>query len=293
MGKLYTRQAKKDDHKYEVRVEYYHSANDVADDAKYRKITDNEFKDYSKKGNIDSHWTGCDSYEQALEYLRTGYEPIVKDLEREYKLNAKGGESKRITFKNDIMGYNPIVPLAMQGVPNSMVNMTMKPIKTKVVDIYYDMSVNANVSNSEILQCGTDILSVILDLEKQGYRFNLYAFQTYNDTTDCDCLIVKIKDARQPLDLRRMSFPLCHTGFFRIIGFDWYSRTPNAKYRWGYGTELTRILNDEEIDYFNKVVLGDNAVALRADKLVHNDDSEERKKYIKGVLTNVRKTSAK
>lgn len=293
MGKMYTRQAKKGGNNYEVRVEYYHSANDVADDCKCRKITDSDFTDYSKRANIDSSWTGCDSYEQALEFLRTGYEPIVKDLEREYKLNAKGGESKRITFKNDIMGYNPIVPLAMQGVPNSMVNMTMKPIKTKVVDIYYDMSVNANVSNSKILQCGTDILSVILDLEKQGYRFNLYAFQTYNDSRDCDCLIVKIKDARQPLDLRRMSFPLCHTGFFRIIGFDWYSRTPNARCRWGYGQELTRHLNDEEIDYFNKVVLGDNAVALRADKLVHNDDSEERKKYIKGVLTNVRKTSAK
>lgn len=292
MGKLYTRQAKKGSNNYEVRIEYYNSANDVADDCKHRRITSNDFKDYSDPDNNCPSFTGCDSYAQALTFLRTGYEPIVKDIEREYKLNAKGGESKRISFKNDIMGYNPIVPLAMQGVPNSMVNMTMKPIKTKVVDIYYDMSVCCGVSNSEILKCGTDIMSVILDLEKQGYRFNLYAFQTYNDARDCDCLIVKIKDARQPLDLRRMSFPLCHTGFFRLIGFDWYSRTPNARYRMGYGQELTNHLNDKEIEYFNKVVLGENAVALRADKLVHEGSSEKRKEYIKGVLTNVRKCAS-
>ena len=292
MGKLYTRTVKKGDRPYEVRIEYYHSANDVADDCKHRAITDTDFKDYSKKGNNEASWTGCESYEQALEFLRTGYEPVVKDLEREYKLNAKGGEAKRITFKNDIMGYNPIVPLAMQGVPNSMVNMTMKPIKTKVVDIYYDMSVNCTITNKQILECGTDILSVVLDLEKQGYRFNLYAFQTYNDEKDCDCLIVKVKDARQPIDLRRMSFPLCHTGFFRLIGFDWYSRTPNARYRRGYGGELAKCLNDSEMKEFNRVVLGENAVALRADKLVHEDSREARKDYIKGVLSNVRKCAS-
>ena len=292
MGKMYTRQAKRKDKPYEVRVEYYHSANDVADDCKKRKITDDDFTDYSKNCNNDSYWTGCKSYEQALEFLRTGYEPIVKDLEREYKLNARGGDAKRITFKNDVLGYNPIVPLAMQGVPNSMINMTMKPIKTKVVDIFYDMGASCGVSNKAILQCGTDILSVVLDLERQGYRFNLYAFQTYNDTKDCDCLIVKIKDAKQPLDLRRMSFPLCHTGFFRLIGFDWYSRTPKGRYRSGYGQELTRNLNDSEIEYFNKVVLGENAVALYASKLVHEDSSEKRKEYIKGVLTNVRKCAS-
>ena len=292
MGKMYNRIAKNGDSDYEVRVEYYNSANDVADDCKCRKITDSYFKDYTDPDNIDRGWTGCQSYEQAIEFLRTGYEPVVKDLEREYRLNNVSSDSKRISFKNSICGYAPVVPLAMQGVPNSMISMTMKPIKTKVVDIYYDMTVNCGTSSSTILQTGTDILSVILSLEKQGYRFNLYAIQTYCDNRDCDCLIVKIKDAKQPIDLRRMSFPLCHTGFFRLIGFDWYAKFPNGRYRSGYGTELSRILTDREMENFNTVVFGENAVVLRADKMVHTSDTAERKEYVKGVLTNVRTSKA-
>lgn len=289
MGKMYTRIAKRNNVDFPVNIEYYDSANAVADDCKARKITDSSFTDYSKDYNICGGWAGCQTYSEALGYLRNGYEPAVEQLEREYRLNAKGGEQKRISFKNDIMGYQPVVPLAMQGIPNSMVNMTMKTIKTKVVDIYYDITANAGVSSSKILKCGTNILGVILDLEKQGYRFNLYSIQTYNDSQDCDCLIVKVKDARQPLDLKRMSFSVCHTGFFRIIGFDWYSRNPNSRYRSGYGTELSRTLNDEDLDNFNRVVFGDNAVVLRADRLVYKDSDADCKKYIQGVLTNVRK----
>ena len=285
MGKMYSREPKLDNKTYPVNIEYYNSANDVADDCQHRHLRSGGWHGPSD----DSDWTGCESIDEAYELLRTGYEPVVEKLDREFKLaNQQTREGKRISFKNNICGYAPVVPLAMQGVPNSMINMTMKPIKTKVVDIYYDMTANCGVDSDDIIQSGISILSVILDLEHQGYRFNLYSVQTYADSEDCDMLIVKIKDAKQPLDLRRMSFPMCHTGFFRLIGFDWYGKNPKSRYRSCYGHEVRREFGHDEWKEFVKTTLGDTAVYLCCSKLVQKNKADQ-KEYIKGVLTNVRK----
>lgn len=285
MGNMYSRTPKRGNMTYPVNIEYYNSANDVADDCTHRHLRSGGWL----RPSTDSDWTGCRSIGEAYELLRTGYEPAVEQLDREFKLaNQQSKECKRTSFKNNICGYAPVVPLAMLGVPNSMVNMTMEPIKTKVVDIYYDMTVNCLVGSDDIIQSGINILSAILDLERQGYRFNLYSIQTYADSQDCDMLIVKIKDARQPLDLRRMSFPMCHTGFFRLIGFDWYGKNPKSRYRTNYGHEARREFNANGWKEFVKATLGDTAVYLCCSKLV-KQSKDEQKEYIKGVLTNVRK----
>lgn len=285
MGKMYSRVCKKNNTDYPVNVEYYNSANDVVDDLMTRKLKSGGWHEPKE----DPDWTGCKNFDEALEFLRTGYYPVVEKLEREFKIaNQQTCDGKRITFKNNILGYNPIVPLAMMGVPNSMIDMTMKPIKTKVVDIYYDMTANCGVSSDDIIEAGLSVLSVICDLERQGYRFNLFAVQTYCDEDDCDTLIVKIKDAKQPIDLRRMSFPLCHTGFFRLIGFDWYGKNPHSRYRSCYGHEISREFRGKALKHFTKTVFGDTAIFLRCDKLVRLD-KEEKKTYLKEVLTNVGK----
>ena len=161
MGKMYSRVCKKNDKDYPVNVEYYNSANDVVDDLMLRKLKPGGWHEPS----TDSSWTGCKNFDEALEFLRTGYYPVVEKLEREVKIaNQQTCEGKRITFKNNILGYNPIVPLAMMGVPNSMIDMTMKPIKTKVVDIYYDMTANCGVESDDIINAGLSVLSVICDL---------------------------------------------------------------------------------------------------------------------------------
>ena len=228
---------------------------------------------------------------EALEFLRTGYEPIVDRLEKEYQLSNKlYSECKRIIFQNNICGYAPVVPLAMKGIPNSMVNMTMKPIKVKVVDIYYDMTCPSYNTPKEIMRVGKNILATVLDLERQGYRFNLFATQLYSNNKDADCLIIKLKDARQPLDLRRMSFPLCHSAFFRLVGFDWYGKNPKSKYRVNYGRNLTSEFVDDKngLNSVVKAVYGDTAVYLPAKSLI-DKDKDDQKAYLKGVLTNANK----
>lgn len=221
---------------FRFHIEKFETAAEVVEKCKSRKMTSSSFDDIQGMGNMED-WYGVDSYEQALEYMRTGYQPTVENMRGVFKA-SKSGEGTRFSFKNEIQGFAPVVPLALKGVPNSMLNMSMKPIKAKVIDIYYDSTATCNVSSDKIIKAGEKLLGTIIEMERQGYRFNLYAVQNYSDDRSTDMMIVKLKTASQPLDLKRVSFPLTHTAFFRVIGFDWYSKVPNGKYRSGYGRPL-------------------------------------------------------
>lgn len=282
MSTIIEKKIKTSGHNMQVRAEFYDSAIDVYEDCRRRKITDSNFTNMERKDM--GSFEGVKNYDEALKYLRNGYQPTVNKLRE--KLNIKDPGQKRISFQNNIVGATPIVPLALKGVPNCMVDMKMKQIKCKVIDIYYDMTCSCGTDSDDIIKNGQKMLGAILDLEHQGYRFNLYAIQTYSDTNSVDLLTVKIKSSNQPLDLRRMSFPLTHTAFFRVIGFDWYSKFPKGKYRSCYGHGLGYELSNNEMKEFSSKMFGDNAIYFAGKNILHQDEE-----YIKEVLKNAGKVN--
>lgn len=266
---------------YKVMVESYNSAMEVAEDCKTRKITDSSFDDKAKE--TFSSWEGVKSYEEALDFLANGYQPTVEKM-KGYLKGTRQGNGKRISFKNDIVGYNPVVPLALQGVPNNMINMSMKPIKCKVIDIYYDMTCSCGTDSDDIIKNGQKLLGAVLELEKQGYKFNIYAVQGYCNSNSADFLVVKVKSSTQPLDLKRISFPLTHTAFFRVIGFDWYSKTPKGTYRSEYGHALGYEFDNDQLEQFATQTFSDNAVYISGRNIM-----KKGQEYIEEVLTNAGK----
>lgn len=263
---------------FKVNLERYESAQEVVKHCQERPMTSSEFHDQSKASF--GSWEGVKSYNEALDLLKNGYQPTVEKLKDTVNAN-RTGYGKRISFVNDIQGFAPIVPLALKGVPQSMINMTMKQIKAKVIDVYYDMTTSAGTSSETIIENGQKLLGAIMGLEKQGYKFNLYAMQSYADDNTTDMLVVKIKSSDRPIDLKRISFPLTHTAFFRVIGFDWYSKVPDGKYRSGYGRALKFIMNQKELDELSSQMFGKNAVLISGRHIQERDDE-----YIKEVLTN-------
>lgn len=258
-------------------VERYNSAMEVVKDIRSRNITDSRFDDKSKK-EFDS-WEGVKTYEEALDLLENGYQPTVAKLKEKMRDVGKVGYQKRMRTENSVVGGSVVVPLAMMGVPKSMLDTKIKPIKCKVIDVYYDMTCSCGTSSRTIIENGQKLLGAILEMEKLGYKFNLYAVQGYNDSDSSDMLVVKIKSSNQPLDLKRMSFSLTHTAFFRVIGFDWYSRCPKAHYRSGYGRALAYIMSDSEMNEFAKKVLGENALYISGANIKDKDEQ-----YLKGVF---------
>ena len=277
MSNIKNKEVKVKGSRLKIHMEQFESAMEVAHSCRVRQITNGAFNDQSKKSFDD--WEGVKSYDEALDLLRNGYQPTVEKIAGVFKA-TKNGESKRFAFLNNVQGFAPVVPLALKNVPNCMIDMRIRPIKAKVIDVYYDMTARCGTNSDDIIKAGQTLLGAIIELEKQGYRFNLYAVQTYSDGSTCDMLTVKVKSSGQPLDLKRISFPLTHTAFFRVIGFDWYSKVPNGKYRSGYGCAAMHEF-ESDTEKFYKSMFGQNAVCISGASIKHNG-----KEHIKEVLTN-------
>ena len=256
-----------------VQVEVFSSALELVQVSDARPIN---FSSHGAGGSRacvheDLSWygPGVKSWEDISEMLHYGYQPITEKMKS--IPTSLSGEGKRPTFINDVVGFAPIVPLYLQNIPTCMVNTTKKVIKNKVLNIYYDMTANCGVEATDILSAGCDLLGAIMELELQGYRFNLSAIQTYPRRDEgADILCVRVKDANRALDIKRISFPLAHPAFFRAVGFDWYERCPGATRRSGYGTALAYQYMRDDINKMFEELFGEKCVVFSAATDIRN-----------------------
>ena len=238
--------------KYKVMCEKFTNANEITEVSERRKAN-SEFSGDFTRSKVCSSFHGVDEWSEAVDLLKHGYKAVVPKLSKMVEMTARG-DTYKTSFRNDVVGYAPVVPLAMKGIPNCMINTYKKPVKDKVVNIYLDRTALCNRTPNEITQACSNFVAALLELEMQGYRFNVTVVKTNCNNTSCDMLTLKIKDANLPIDLQRMSYPLIHTAFARVTCWDWYSRCPAATYRFGLGHQLGREFSAEKIvDAFEEV----------------------------------------
>mgnify|MGYP005802421583 CR=1 FL=1 len=218
---------------YEVNIEKHESSASVVQETLKREITDGEFNDARERR--EPSFTGVQDYDEAIHLFRDGWRDGVDRLRKAIG-QIQTSNIRAHVFKNDVQGFAPIVPHALLGLPQSMVSSAIVAKKTKTISILYDMTISCDNSPNVIVENGLKMLQVVVRLEQEGYRVELSALQSYADERSADCLMVKLKGANQFLDLKRIGFPVAHSAFFRVIGFDWYSRFPQGKYRSGYGS---------------------------------------------------------
>lgn len=120
---------------------------------------------------------------------------------------------------------------------------------------------------------------MIYNMEMGGHKINLYICGAIAGQASADLLCIKVKNSNSPLDLRRISFSLCHTAFTRVICFDWYSKFPKGIYRDRYGTTLINALGRDMAESLIKKVFGSTSVYITHDELKLGGES-----YIKRVL---------
>lgn len=261
--------------KYSMQVETFNSAQDMVSTNEHRMVH-NGFKNMSRI-SIDRGFHGVSTFSEAYTLLKDGYAPTVEKLRNSIKCSSA---KVRNRVFNDVVGYTPNVPLALQGVPTSMVNVKKTLEKTKVIDLYYDMTVACSKRDTELIQAGQLVLRIITEMESRGYKFNLYCVQSYGDGTSTDMVAIKVKSSGQPMDLKRVSFPLTHPAFFRVIGFDWYSKVPNGVYRTGYGHAFSYLVRDgylskDDVKHIYKSVFGRNAVRVSCADIIEGGYAKE------------------
>lgn len=261
-------------------VEEYTSAMELVDTLKKRPVTEQWKNETDEVKHPKKSWAGVDSYDEALNLLKNGWTEKLNEMKTLANKVATKSGGKRISFMNDVAGFAPIVPLAMMNVPNAMIDMHMKPIKSKVVKIVYNITISCMIKPDTILKNGMKVVEAVINLENSGYRCEVVAMQNYYDNKYSDTLLLKIKEANQPLDLKRIMFPLIHPGMFRVIGFDWENKLPTGKHMFGRGRAIGYEFGNETANIF-KEAFGDNCFYID-NTMLEKEDSEYIENTLKG-----------
>lgn len=199
--------------------------------------------DCSEDTDRGSDWCDTKTYQEARDFMQYGkvFDGIETNLNK-YKTNGCAEKNKMFL---DVVGYQPVVPLAIQCIPESMIN-KRKTINNKIINIIYECSAPHYVKSSEIMRTTTELMKNIIKLEKDGYRVNLYIGE-YNDNDRGYGFLVRLKTDGEMLNIKKLCFPLVSTSFLRRIGFRIKERLFKDWIGGGYGHA---VLNQEEMKKF-------------------------------------------
>lgn len=258
--------------KHHFNVEEFESAFELVRVNKSRPVTPQWEDDSLGKGEkINKSFHGVRSIGEAYDLLASGWTQGLDKMNAALNGVKTVDMPKRAAFRNDVVGFAPIVPLAMMNVPNSMLNTATKSVKSKVVKVLYSMGDSCGTSLEQFMERGKKVMEAVIALERSGYRCELYSAQFYAGEKDSDGLLVKVKEASQPLDVKRVMFPFTHPSMFRVIGFEWEDKCPTAKHRFGRGNPLH--LEVKDVERVVKEAFGDEYVYL--DCNIENMTAEE------------------
>lgn len=182
-------------------------------------------------------------YSNAVEVMLTGDPESARLVNREMrKVRVKSnGNGTRTQTYNSTLGFIPNMGRVMTGHPENMINLRRQKVNsTKVLNIVYNIAIDYNQAKEEIAKQGARVMSEIINLEKNGYRVNLFAALTanYRDSANNAVLLVRIKDSGKPINITRLAFPLINDKFLRKVLFAWIE-TNGGTHSAGYGTPVT------------------------------------------------------
>lgn len=202
------------------------------------------------------NFTGTSSYEEARDLLQFGDEKTldeIKKIQRELKIDKLLGNNinKKKSYM-DVVGYQPCVPLFLNGVPNCMISDEKTKTDFKILNLYLNFCVSARVATSDLQKAGAIHAMMIDLLEKKGYRINLYIGEVSTCCGETIMNCVKVKTDREPLNLKKLAFAIANPSMLRRIGFK-YTEVCESHTDFtnnGYGTpvedenRIKNILND-------------------------------------------------
>lgn len=181
----------------------------------------------SESEKDDYSFTKTRTYEESVNLFKYGDEDLYKRIkENKSKINIEellGNVIKRRSYQKNVYGCVPNVPAYLMSNPINMLLREESKNSQKIVNIFLDVCCPWHVTADEIEAAGTRYLVIIDLLEKAGYRCNLYAGtsseEDYSD--EKHILLTRIKTDREPLNMKKMCFPIAHPSMLRRIYFRW------------------------------------------------------------------------
>lgn len=209
-------------------------------------ITKNPLNDvfkWAKLSSTDSSYkfTETHSYEEATELFKNGWNDMAKKLTKSLKVNQNkvvDAQVKKILF--DVVGFQCSVPRYLQGIPTSMVNKKLVPVKQRVITLNKDISYNCGITTEQIIEASVQTLQLIKKIEAQGIRVNLNLIFGVKGGNTKEVVKVRLKSANERLNISKLAFPLVHPSMLRRLCFRYIEVAPTItkSYSFGYGAPL-------------------------------------------------------
>jgi hypothetical protein len=220
----------------------------------------------SKKTGFERiRFTGTKSFTEAIDLCTKGQPELLEKIKQDLK-NLSLNSDEKTTYKNclNVCGYQAVVPLYLNGIPNNMVNKRITPIKNKILTISYAMSVNCGVTKEQMITEAVKNFKIINKLEADGYKVNL------NLIMGCGLVVMKIKlkSANERLNISKLAFPLINPSMLRRLFFRFIETYPEytSNFVYGYGKAQSR-------NYFLQIC-GKNEILLETSMKSWNDKTE-------------------
>lgn len=188
------------------------------------------------------HFTKTKDFNEAVELFKSGWSDMATKLVQRLKvIENKTEPTMRPRNTLGVCGYQAIVPLYLQGVPNNMMSKKMVPVKQKVITLNKSIDYSGMVSTNEIIEESIKAMQIVKKLEAQGYRCNLNIVLGSSESTKGFFVKVRIKSANEKLNVSKLAFPLVHPSMLRRLFFRFIEVYPNItkSFVHGYGRPST------------------------------------------------------
>lgn len=226
----------------------------------YQYICDTPFNEafrWADHGSItnDKHWTKTESFSEAVQSFKEGWSDMATNLVQKLKvIESKTEPTMKPRNQLNVCGYQAVVPLYLQGVPNNMIDKKMVPVKQKVITINKSLDYNGMTSSDKIVNESIKAMQIVKKLEAQGYRCNLnICLGTCAGYPEKQFIIkVRIKSANEKMNVSKLAFPLVHPSMLRRLFFRFIEVYPKVtkSFVGGYGhpatsSELRKVFKGE------------------------------------------------
>jgi hypothetical protein len=124
----------------------------------------------------------------------------------------------------DVAGFRPIVPVAIAGDPQCMVNNGLDATPRNTYRLAISNSVRGSVNHSAFTNRGIAICRIIDAMETAGHRVEVFADSTVTNISSAAAstrysFSYTVKEADQPLEIDRIAFVFAHPAAHRCINF--------------------------------------------------------------------------
>ena len=184
----------------------------------------------AREGESCVKFSGTYTYEEANNLFYSGVDTNIKRLDKEISLNLNDYEqTKRNNRKFDYVGGGYSLGRYLANSPACMIRQTKVKREKPTTTIIYNCGIDFSTTTEEAIKVNSILLSAIKIIEQKGIKVNLYVVSASILASQKAAVLVKVKDAKTPINLQTMSYILTHPSYHRRHFFRWKETKSDIK----------------------------------------------------------------